>query len=97
MTRSVRGGSLLAENGDVPAGAGLDLLAQPTDILPALLDLAGVAVEPEEPFDGRSFADALRKGAGTHRDLAITGGCTGQATELPASATVPFVVGERWG
>ncbi|MFW5857646.1 MAG: sulfatase [Planctomycetota bacterium] len=87
----------LVAGADVPAGAGLDLLAQPTDILPTLLDLAGVEAEPEEPFDGRSFAGALRKGAGTHRDLAVTGGCTGQATELPANATAPFVVGDRWG
>ena len=74
------------------------LLAQPVDILPTVCDLAGVSPRPPEPFDGRSFADALRSGTGTHRDLAVSGSfLRAEPGSVPASATVPFIVDERWG
>jgi len=41
-------------------GTTVDALLQPPDILPTLLDLAGVEVGPPEPFHGRSFAPLLR-------------------------------------
>ena len=45
-----------AQAGPVPAGARLDLLAQPFDLLPTLCELAGVEIAPPEPLHGRSFA-----------------------------------------
>lgn len=41
-------------------GRTVDVLLQPPDILPTLLDLAGVEVNPPEPCHGRSFAPMLR-------------------------------------
>jgi arylsulfatase A-like enzyme len=82
---------------DVPR-ADHGLLAQPMDILPTVCDLAGVSPEPPEPFDGRSFADALRNGDGSHRDLAVSGShLRAQPGDIPAKASTPFVVDERWG
>jgi len=41
-------------------GRSVDALVQAPDLLPTLLDLAGAAVRPAEPFHGRSFAPLLR-------------------------------------
>jgi len=41
-------------------GREVDALLQPPDILPTLLDLAGVELVPPEPLHGRSFAPLLR-------------------------------------
>jgi arylsulfatase A-like enzyme len=56
-------------------GRTVDALLQPPDILPTLLDLAGLDIAPPEPFHGRSFAPLLR-GETTEgiRDFAITAG-----------------------
>jgi arylsulfatase A-like enzyme len=55
-------------------GRTIDALLQPPDILPTLLDLAGVNVEPPEPFHGRSFAPMLRGEAQREiRSYAVSG------------------------
>ena len=41
-------------------GKTVDALIQPPDILPTLLDLAGITVHPPEPLHGVSFAPLLR-------------------------------------
>jgi len=41
-------------------GRAIDAFVQPPDILPTLMDLAGVSVAPPAPFHGRSFAPMLR-------------------------------------
>ncbi|MEM7538374.1 MAG: sulfatase [Chloroflexota bacterium] len=41
-------------------GRTVDAIIQPPDILPTLLELAGVDVTPSDPFHGKSFAAALR-------------------------------------
>jgi len=54
-------------------GRTIDALLQPADILPTLLDLAGLDAEPEEPFHGKSFAPMLRgEPQEPIRDFAIT-------------------------
>jgi len=88
----------LVAGGGVPRGRRLDLIAQPMDILPTLCDLAGVSAEPEEPFQGTSFARAVLEGGGQHRELAVSG-CYVQAEgeARPRKAVTPFVVTRRWG
>lgn len=44
----------------ISGGDTVDALLQPTDILPTLLDLAGLQATTEEPLHGRSFAHLLR-------------------------------------
>ena len=92
----------LIAGGDVPRGKTLDLIAQPIDILPTLCELAGATVEPDVPFQGRSFAKSLLSGQGTHREFAVTGEYT-NFTE-PTALTVkdkgratPFLVTDEWG
>ena len=57
-----------------------------------------MTVEPRKPFEGRSFADALRNSGGEHRDYAVTGCHIGARDGIvPQRATTPFLVTERWG
>jgi arylsulfatase A-like enzyme len=89
----------LLAGGDVPRGQSLDLIAQPIDILPTLCGLAGATVEPEQPFQGRSFAGAvLGTTAPRHREIAVSG-ChvRAEGPRAPREATTPFVVASRWG
>ena len=54
-------------------GATVNALLQPADVLPTLLDLAGVEASPPDPFHGRSFAPILRgESQGPIHDCAIT-------------------------
>jgi arylsulfatase A-like enzyme len=86
----------LIAGGDVPRGQSLDLIAQPIDILPTLCDLAGVAVEPEQPLEGLSFADAILNGASSHREYAVSGYHVADGQALDRAIT-PFLVTGRWG
>jgi arylsulfatase A-like enzyme len=86
----------LIAGGDVPRGQSLDLIAQPIDILPTLCDLAGVAVEPEQPLEGLSFADAILNGTSSHREYAVSGFHVAPGQALDRAIT-PFLVTERWG
>jgi hypothetical protein len=43
------------------------------DIAPTVLELAGVSVEPEAPFEGESFAGAVLDSTHTHRRFAVSG------------------------
>jgi len=84
---------------DVPNGASLSLLAQPTDFLPTMADLAQVEVAPPQPFQGSSFADALRAGAGEHRDYVVSGSHLRPQGESTVSrkAVTPFLITRDWG
>ena len=53
-------------------GREVDAILHPADILPTLIDLAGLDVEGPEPFHGVSFADLLRGRGEPFRDVAIT-------------------------
>ncbi|MEE8398263.1 MAG: sulfatase, partial [Desulfobacterales bacterium] len=73
--------------------------AQPVDILPTLLDLAGVDPETPEPFHGHSFASALRgESPDTGIDCAVTGNFL-RLTEdgrIPPKATTPVIYTADW-
>jgi len=95
----------LVAGGDVPPGQSLDLIAQPIDILPTLCELAGASVEPEVPFQGRSFAGAVVDGSSSHRACAVSG-CHIDPTigaiekngrPINRLLTPPFLVTDRWG
>jgi arylsulfatase A-like enzyme len=64
---------LLAAPG-LEGGRTVDEFAQPPDILPTLIDLAGLDVKPPLPFHGRSFAPMLRgEKGGPGREFVISG------------------------
>jgi len=90
-----------APAGPVPAGAQLDLRAQPFDLLPTLSELAGVDIAPPQPVQGRSFAAQLLAGGGVLREHVITAAHTRPAAatpdQLPARASTPFLRAANWG
>jgi len=79
-------------------GRSIDAIIQPPDILPTLLDLAGVEVEPPEPFHGVSFAPMLRGEAQEPiRDFALTGGFLRlKDGNLPAKSVTPALYTAKW-
>ncbi len=88
----------LIAGGDIPRGRALDIIAQPIDILPTVLELAGVSAEPPTPFDGKSFAKPLLAGKGLHRDIAVSGNYGKHDYDGERQiGEPPFVVGEKWG
>ena len=89
----------LIAGGEVPGGKSLDMLAQPVDILPSLAELAEVAVEPEEPMQGKSFATAVLETRPNHRSHAVTGGFVrpGEDGRCPKEAVTPWITDGRWG
>ncbi len=82
----------------VQGGRTVDLLAQPVDILPTLLDLSNLQVTPPVPFHGQSFAPSLRgEMQAPIRDWA-TCGCflRNQQGSVSDTATTPVVYADRW-
>ena len=80
-------------------GRSVSGFAQPVDIFPTLLDLAGVDVSPEEPFQGRSFAPMLKgQRDDTDTDYAICGSHLRPSPDgtIPAEATTPVLYTEQW-
>lgn len=80
-------------------GRTVEALLQPPDILPTWLELAGVEVEPPEPFHGKSFAKHLR-GESTDEinECAITAAVINfkPGAGNPLAATVPVVYADNW-
>ena len=79
-------------------GREVDALLQPPDILPTLLDLAGVQVETPEPLHGTSFAPMLRGEAQEPlRDVAISSAFIQWKPGQPcAGHLTPAVYTDRW-
>jgi len=89
---------LMIAGRDVPRGESRNLFTQPIDILPTVCELASVEVDPPKPFDGKSFARALLKREGKHRDFTVSG-CHVRTpdSQPPRKAVTPFLVTDQWG
>jgi len=75
-------------------GREVDAIVQPPDILPTILDLAGLDVETPEPMHGKSFAPLLRgDSAEPIHDCAIA---AGHMKQLGATSTTPLLYTEKW-
>ena len=92
----------LIAGGGIGAGRSVDLMAQPIDIFPTLYELAGVEVEPDVPFEGKSFASQILAGEGAHRDVVVSGSfidAEGKTTVCHdwQSIVSPFVATKKYG
>jgi len=79
-------------------GITLDCFAQPVDILPTVLELAGLRADTDRPLHGRSFAAALRgERGGAGRDCAVTGSYmwTSDGSIHPRACT-PVLYTDKW-
>jgi len=81
------------------AGRKVDELALAADILPTVIDLAGLKVKPPEPFHGVSLAPLLLgRPCESIRDFAITGSCLRGRKVNGAfrEAVTPVVYTKKW-
>ncbi len=89
---------MIAGPGITP-GRRLNLIAQPPDIAPTLMDFCSVDTEPPEPMHGRSFAPQLRgEAADELRDVAICASFLGPVCydQVPNKAVTPTVYTHDW-
>jgi len=88
----------LIAGGGVPRAKAVDCIGQPIDILPTLCELAGVSAAPPTPFEGKSLAQVIQSGEGTHRDFAVSGSFGKYDYEtVPERVVTPFAVEDKWG
>ena len=82
----------------IEGGCTVDLLAQPADILPTLLNLNGLDVTPPDPFHGKSFAHVLIGEKQTPlREFAICGCYLRQRDgAVSDTAVTPVLYTDRW-
>jgi arylsulfatase A-like enzyme len=79
-------------------GRVVDVLLQPPDLVPTLLDLAGLQVTPPEPFHGQSFAPMLRGEAQpAFRDCAVCGSYLRRTPGAPPTKwQTPALYADQW-
>jgi arylsulfatase A-like enzyme len=83
---------------NLPDGTGVDVLAQPADVLPTLLELNGLNVEQPDPFHGRSVAKALTGETVAQGDEFVICGCYLRTDEgaIPTTASTPVLYTQKW-
>jgi len=79
-------------------GRTIDALLQPVDILPTVLDLADIEIDPPDPFHGSSFAPMLRGEAQPPiRDCAVTAQFLRKENgQIPINTATPVLRTEQW-
>lgn len=79
-------------------GSTVELLAQPADILPTLVELSGLNVVPPDPFHGRSFATALRGDAqdALHENVICGSYLRTQEDGIAKTASTPVIYTQKW-
>ncbi len=80
-------------------GRSVDAIAQPPDILPTLLDLAGMTATPPDPLHGESFAPLLRGQTDTGgRELAVCARYLRKCPDgtIPPCSTTPMLYTRQW-
>jgi arylsulfatase A-like enzyme len=79
-------------------GRTVDLIAQPVDILPTLLDLAGLDIDPPTPFHGHSFAPSLRgESQDPIHDFVVGGGFIRKhGGRIRTTQTTPVLYTDKW-
>jgi len=89
---------LLVAAPGLEGGRTVDAIVQAPDILPTLLEVAGLKVQPPDPVHGKSLAPLLRgKSAEPIRDLAISAShWRRKAGEKPGKAVTPVVYTDKW-
>jgi arylsulfatase A-like enzyme len=84
---------------NLEGGREIDEIVQPPDILPTLLDLAGIKAEPQQPFHGKSFAPLL---CGQPREplhefaIAASFLRADRAQSISTKPVTPVVYTKRW-
>ncbi len=80
------------------AGTTVDALLQPPDILPTVLEWAGVEAAPPEPFHGQSFAGLLRGDSAEplHEFVITAGKLRKRDGKVPDNANTPVLYTEKW-
>lgn len=89
---------LLVAAPGLAGGRVVDALLQPPDILPTLLDLAGLDVQPPDAFHGRSFAPLLRgEAGGPQREHVVSGTFLRRGGDgVPPQVCTPVVYTREW-
>ena len=80
-------------------GTTIDTLLSPADILPMWIEMAGLDVQPPEPFHGKSFAKHLAGESDEElNECAITAAHINLKAGRgdPLAATVPVVYADKW-
>ena len=82
----------------LPRGTTVDQLLQPADILPTLLELAGVEATLPDPLHGRSFASLIRgeSVAPLHDSVISAGFLRTERGAQPSKWTTPVLYTEKW-
>ena len=79
-------------------GRSVTQFVQPPDILPTLMDLAGLEIEPPEPFHGKSFAPFMRgEDAKPLHEFVVSGAFLRKKEgEEMKEVSTPVVYTEEW-
>ena len=85
----------LITGGGLPCGKKADVLSDPTDIFPTLLELADLEADTPAPLQGRSMVRYLRgESDGGEKEFVVTGSFSGVLN--PKSTEPPVMYTDKW-